>query len=99
MFTLNLKKLHNIINNGIEFHRTYSFDNMKLEAFRKCEDSISIEVVMDKMAFIISIKEGSSMDEIKEVIVSKIHELVEENKRKIEQMRVELTELYMFNIN
>jgi hypothetical protein len=98
MFTLDLKKLNNIINNGIEFHRTYKFDNMKLEAFRKCGDSIFIEVVMDKMAFVISIKEGSSVDEIKDVIVSKIRELVDERKRKLEQMRVELTELYMFNI-
>ena len=99
MFTLDLKKLQNIINNGIEFHHTYKFDNMKIEAFKRCEDSIFIEVVMDKMCFVISIKEGSSIEEIKDVIVSKIHELVEERKRKLEQMRVELTELYMLRIN
>ena len=98
MFTLDLKKLHNIINNGIEFHRTYNFDNMTVEAFRRSGDSISFEVIMEKMAFVISIKEGSSVDEIKDVIVSKIHELVEERKRKLERMRIELTELYMFNI-
>jgi hypothetical protein len=99
MFTLNLKKLHNILNNGIEFHRTYNFDNMKLEAFKRCEESIFIEVVMEKMCFVISIKEGSSAEEIKDVIVSKIRELVEDRKRKLEQMRVELNELYMFSIN
>ena len=102
MFTVDLKKATNIINNGMEFHKNYYFDGVTMEAFRSTMkdgvEHIKIEFALDKVAFVVEIKNNATANEIKEVLSNKIREMSDNAKKKIEELNSMLSEMARFSI-
>ena len=102
MFTVDLAKMTNIFNNGIEFHKPYQFDNVTMEAIRRTVkdgvEYITVEFILNRQSFTVEIKDRATANEIGAAISDKIRKMGEEARQKIEELNSKLSEISQFSI-